>query len=157
MLFHLTPAARLGRIADRLQSTGAVTAGLVSEIVAECCDRLPASGQGRAAAHLRTLTEAGAWTDAAVMLMETELPRWRLRRLVYDEGEWHCALSLQRDLPEWLDRAVETSHAELPLALLKAFVEAKRRDGETVEDTQPATGSGIRSRQSWPVCCENFA
>ena len=70
MLFHLTFAERLGRIAGRLQSTDAVTAGLVSEIVSECCARLPVSGQGRASAHLRELLEAGAWTDAVVMLME---------------------------------------------------------------------------------------
>ncbi|MBQ8104861.1 MAG: hypothetical protein IJ127_18500 [Afipia sp.] len=155
MLFHLTHAERLDRAADRLQSTDVVTAALVSEIIAECCDRLPVSGQGRAAAHLRELIEAGAWTDAVVMLMETELPRWRLRRLVYDEGEWHCALSLQRDLPDWLDQAVETSHSELPLALLKAFVEAKRRDGETAEDARRATGLGVSPQQP-SVSCENF-
>lgn len=155
MLFHLTFAERLGRIAGRLQSTDAVTAGLVSEIVSECCARLPVSGQGRASAHLRELLEAGAWTDAVVMLIDIELPRWRLRRLVYDEGEWHCALSLQRDLPEWLDQAVEVSHCELSLALLKAFIEAKRRDNETVEDFG---GPGpAASPLPYQVCCENFA
>lgn len=59
MLFHPPLAERLGRIADRLQSTDVMTAGLVSEIVSECCDRLPVSGQGRAAAHLRELILAG--------------------------------------------------------------------------------------------------
>ena len=157
MLFHPPLAERLGRIADRLQSTDVMTAGLVSEIVSECCDRLPVSGQGRAAAHLRELILAGAWTDAVVMLMETELPRWRLRRLVYDDGEWHCALSLQRDLPEWLDQAAEASHSELSLALLKTFVEAKRRDGGILENTRhAATGPGVSSQQP-PVCCENFS
>ena len=32
----------------------------------------------------------------------------------------------QRELPDWLDRAVETRHADLALAILSAFVEAQR-------------------------------
>ena len=28
--------------------------------------------------------------------------QWQVRRIVYDAGEWHCALSRQRELPDWV-------------------------------------------------------
>ena len=54
------------------------------------------------------------------------MPQWQVRRIAYDEGEWHCALSRQRELPDWLDQSVEAHHADLALAILSAFVEAQR-------------------------------
>ena len=48
------------------------------------------------------------------------------RRIAYDEGEWYCALSRQRELPDWLDQSIEARHADLALAILSAFVEAQR-------------------------------
>ena len=39
---------------------------------------------------------AGAWLDAIVAMMECELQEWRLRRLLYEDEEWHCSLSLQQ-------------------------------------------------------------
>ena len=65
----------------------------------------------------------GAWTDAALALIELELPQWRVRRLAYDDGEWYCSLSRGRELPDWLDQPVEGRHADLALAILSAFVE----------------------------------
>jgi len=32
-------------------------------------------------------------TDAALALIDLELPQWQVRRIAYDAGEWHCALS----------------------------------------------------------------
>jgi hypothetical protein len=72
--------------------------------------------------------KAGGWIDTALLLIETALPHWKLRRLTYDEGEWQCALSRQRELPEWLDEAVEVSHRNLALAVLKAVVVAMLQD-----------------------------
>ncbi len=43
--------------------------------------------------------------------MELELPLWQVRRIAYDEGEWHCALSRERELPDWLDAAVEARYS----------------------------------------------
>jgi len=39
-------------------------------------------------------------------LIDLELPPWQVRRIAYDEGEWHCALSRQRELPDWLDQSI---------------------------------------------------
>ena len=78
---------------SRLHDAPAATAGLMSEIIANSCRRFPS--------HIERLVEFGAWTDVALALLELELPRWRLRRLVWDDGEWHCALSRKAITPIW--------------------------------------------------------
>ena len=55
------------------------------------------------AARIDQLIEARAWNDAALALVELELPAWKLRRLVYEDGEWHCSLSRQPNLPVALE------------------------------------------------------
>jgi len=155
MLFHSESAERLARIADRLVAADTATAGLISAIVTAVCDR--AEGAGQVSVRIRKLTEAGAWTDAALALISSELPRWKLRRFAYDEGEWHCTLSPQRDLPDWLDEAVETAHPDLSLALLKAFVETKRRNSDAPEETRSPTVPRIRPECRDLICCDNFA
>ena len=57
--------------------------------------------------------QSGAWTDAALALIDLELPQWQVRRIAYDEGEWYCALSRERELPDWLDQSIEARHADL--------------------------------------------
>src|SRR5882757_10623719 len=112
-------------LVDRLRDAPAVTADLVSEVIGNPARRLPA--------RIHRLIDSGAWTDAALALLELELPQWQLRRLAYDEGEWHCALSRQRELPEWLDdRSVESHHADLSLAILGAFVDARRTSASPI-------------------------
>ena len=108
---------------DRLRDAPQVTVELMSEILAETRRRLPS--MGREAARVERLIQSGAWTDAALALIELELPLWQVRRIAYDEGEWYCALSRDRELPDWLDRSVEAHHADLPLAILGAFVGAR--------------------------------
>jgi hypothetical protein len=108
---------------DRLRDAPEVTVELMSEILAETRRRLPSVG--RQAARVERLIQSGAWTDAALALIELELPLWQVRRIAYDEGEWYCALSRDRELPDWLDRSVEAHHADLPLAILSAFVGAR--------------------------------
>ena len=46
-----------------------------------------------AAARIERLIQWSAWTDAALALIELDLPQWQLRRIAYDGGEWRCALS----------------------------------------------------------------
>jgi hypothetical protein len=108
---------------DRLRDAPEVTVELMSDILAETRRRLPSVG--REAARVERLIQSGAWTDAALALIELELPLWQVRRIAYDEGEWYCALSRDRELPDWLDRSVEAHHADLPLAILSAFVGAR--------------------------------
>jgi hypothetical protein len=133
---------------DCLHDAPAVTADLMSEVVGTPSRRLPP--------RIERLIESGAWTDAALALLELELPQWQLRRLAYDEGEWHCALSPQRELPEWLDdRSVESHHADLSLAILSAFVEARRKyapPGLTIVPAAPRAANPLYE----PLSCDNF-
>jgi hypothetical protein len=122
-MLHLTPPQNLG---ERIRNASAANAALVADIIGAACRRFPSLGQGEKTARLEQLIRSGAWTDAALALIDLELPLWHIRRLAYDEGEWHCALSRECELPDWLDQAIETHHADLALAILGALVEAQR-------------------------------
>ena len=136
-------------LVDRRHDAPAVTADLILEIIGKPSRRLPA--------RIERLIDSGAWTDAALALLELELPQWQLRRLAYDEGEWHCALSRQRELPEWLDdRSVESHHADLALAILSAFVDAQRKSALPSRTSVPAVPR-VANPLYEPVCCDNFA
>jgi hypothetical protein len=115
-----------GALSERLRRAGAADASLIAEVLAVACRRLPSLGRSDKTARLEQLMQSAAWTDAALALIDLELPLWQIRRLVYDEGEWHCALSRERELPDWLDQSIEARHADLSLAILCAFVEARR-------------------------------
>ena len=79
----------------------------MSDIIHSACRRFPSSGQTAKTARIERLIRSGAWTDAALELLDLELPQWQVRRVAYDEGEWYCALSRERELPDWLDQSVE--------------------------------------------------
>src|SRR5258708_25132213 len=89
-------------LSDRLRDAHAVTPGLMSEIVAAACRRFPPMGQSEKTARIERLIASEAWTDAALALIDLELPLWQVRRLAHDQGEWHCPLSRARELPDWL-------------------------------------------------------
>jgi hypothetical protein len=141
---------------DRLRDSDAVTAELISEVIGARCRRFPSMGQAEKTARLKRLIGSGAWTDAALALIDLELPQWQVRRIAYDEGEWHCALSRQRELPEWLDQSIEVRHSDLPLAILSAFVDVLRVSAPSARTSVPAVahdGSPFYE----PVSCDNFA
>ena len=143
-------------VLDRLRTAHAVTAELMSEVIGEPCRRFPSMGQTEKSARIERLISSEAWMDAALALIDLELPQWQVRRIAYDEGEWHCALSRQRELPDWLDQSIEARHADLPLAILGAFVEA-RRVGEPSRKTSVPTVPRDADVLCIPVCCDNFA
>ncbi len=116
----------LGDLADRLRKAGELDATLMADLIVTACRRFPSLGQREKTARVEQFIRSGAWTDAALALIDIELPFWHIRRLAYDEGEWYCALSRERELPDWLDQAIEARHADLALAILSAFVEAQR-------------------------------
>ena len=145
-----------GELSDRLRDTRAATTGLMSEVIAQTCRRFPSMGQTEKTARIERLIGSGAWTDAALALIDLELPQWQVRRIAYDEGEWHCALSRQRELPEWLDQSVETHHADLALAILCAFVDVQHvtaPSSRTSVPTVPRDASALYE----PLLTDNFA
>jgi hypothetical protein len=143
-------------LSDRLRETYAVTTEFLSDIIRQTCRRFPSSGQSGKTARVERLIQSGAWTDAALALIDLELPQWQVRRIAYDEGEWHCALSRQRELPDWLDQSAEAHHADLALALLSAFVEAQRISPPSSRPSVPAVWIDANPLYE-PVCSDNFA
>jgi hypothetical protein len=134
-LFHHVD---LDELTDRLHDAPAADAALVTEVIGAACRRFPSIGQSDKTARVEQLIRSGAWVDVALALIDLELPLWKVRRIVYDEGEWHCALSRQRELPDWLDQSIEVHHADLALAILGAFVEASRNGVQTSHTSVPS-------------------
>jgi hypothetical protein len=108
------------------------------------------------AAPIDRLIEAGAWTDAALALMEIELPAWTLSHLVHEDGEWLCSLSRQPNLPAELDDSADARHEVLALAILSAVVEACRKTGVARVISTP-TMRQVRPASGYAVCCDSFA
>jgi hypothetical protein len=154
MLFDPKTEQYLGRLEARLRLAQAPTVELISDVIAEACVCFAARG-GAAKLRIHRLIESGAWTDAALALLELELPQWKLRRIVYEDREWHCALSRHPQLPLELDEVVEASHEILPLALLIALLQASR-------DVAASAARGTAVPRVYPtpgyaICCDNFA
>ena len=111
---------------------GQAAAPSIAEHLAKRCRQhaVPAAGDG--VARVLRLAEAKAWTDAALALIELEQPRWRLRRLVQEGGEWFCALSRHPSLPLELDDCAEAHNELMVLAILDALSEAREKDAAAV-------------------------
>jgi hypothetical protein len=154
MLFDPKQEDRLGRLEDNLRCAQAITPELMSDVIAEACVRFAAHGAAAKAKENR-LIESGAWIDAALALVELELPQWELRRLVHEDGEWLCSLSKTPGLPLGLDEVAEASHEILPVAILMAVVQARRATAATANG--PSSVPQVRPAAGCAVCCDNFA
>jgi hypothetical protein len=154
MLLDLKHEERLGGLEEQLRHAQALTPDLMSDVIARACTRFAAHGPS-AKAKVHRLVESGAWTDAALALLELELPHWQLRRLIYEDGEWLCSLSSQPGLPLDLDDVAESSHESLPLAILSVFLAARRA---TAASTARSTAvPQVPPVEGYAVCCDNFA
>jgi hypothetical protein len=145
-----------GELDHRLRDAHAVTSELMAEVIGDTCRRFPSVGQTEKTERIEQLIGSGAWTDAALALIDLELPLWQVRRIAYDEGEWYCALSRERELPDWLDRSVEAHHADLALAILSAFVDAQRISAPQTRPSVPVVSRDVNPLYE-PVCPDNFA
>ena len=143
-------------LSDHLRNAQAMTRPLMLEIIEKACRRFPSLGQSERTARVMRLIDAEAWADAALALMELELPLWQVRRIAYDEGEWYCALSRQCELPDWLDQSIECRHRDLALALLIAFIEAQRIVAQSGRPSVPVIPCEPDADYI-PLCCDNFA
>ncbi len=147
-------SAELG---ERVHNALAVTPALIADIIGQTCRRCSAQSQNSRAKRIGQLIDMNAWTDAALSLIELEMPQWQVRRITYDGGEWYCALSRERDLPDWLDRSVEGRHADLALAILSAFVEVQGLNAEGASRTSvPPAPQGADPLYE-PQMCDSFA
>jgi hypothetical protein len=143
------------RLDEELQTAPAPTRNLFAKIIGSACSRIPVLDKAGKTERIDRLIAAEAWIECAAVLTETELPGWRLRRLVYDSGEWLCTLSRQPNVPVEFDDTVDATHEVPALAILRAFVEARRR-------TDAAEPMRSAIPRIWPdrsnaICCDNFA
>ena len=139
---------------DGLRTAQEPSLALLQKIISAACTRIPLLANAKTVDRLFGFTKVGAWTEAALALIELELPLWTVRRLAYENGEWLCSLSRQPNLPMTFDDCAEATHEVLPLAIISAFVEASRRRDEMNEAV-----STVPQIQPWPgqiICCENY-
>jgi hypothetical protein len=154
-MLNLTEHRDPGELIDRLHKAPETDATLMTEIIDTACRRFPSFGQSEKTARVEQLIRSGAWTDAALALIDLELPMWQVRRIAYDEGEWYCALSRERELPDWLDQSIEAQHPDLSLAILSAFVEAQRISAPSSRSSVPVVNRTVDPLYE-PVCSDNF-
>jgi len=155
MPFDRDREGRLSELQERIRGAQTFTPALVAEVISRACPRL----QGRhptAKARIVRLIESGAFADAMLALLELELPQWKLRRLVCEDGEWHCSMSKQLGLPAELDDMAEAQHESLPLAILGAFIAAGRQS-RAASEGQHQSVPPVRLTQGYALCCDNFA
>jgi hypothetical protein len=155
MAFTADYAVLYDRLDEELRFAPRPTPDLFAKIVGGACSRIAVLSKSEKAAQIDLLIKLGAWTDAALALLELELPAWKLRRLVCESGEWICSLSRQPNLPASLDDTIDASHELMPLAILLAFVQA-RRSTEATRQVVSAM-SAVQSAMDQLVCCDNFA
>ena len=146
----------LTELQQAIRGANSITRELMSDIAAASGARLAAARDPTLAHRIEGLIENEAWIDAALALLAFELPQWKLRRLVYEDGEWICSLSKHCQLPDWLDDVVEAHHAMLPLAILAALVEARRSGLGSGRVGLPRVPR-VRPSANYVVCCDNFA
>jgi hypothetical protein len=139
---------------DEFADPAAATVAVIARILAGSTHSATLRQHADAAALIERLIGAGGRTDAALALIALELPQWQLRRIAYDGGEWHCALSRTRELADWLDQSAEGRHADLALALLNALVEAQQ---VAASSRQPIIPSRLENTTYLPMCCDDFS
>jgi len=146
--------AVLDPLDEILQSAQEPSLDLLERIVTGVCTRISSRAESETFDRLIHFAKIGAWTDAALALIALELPLWRVRRLDSENGEWHCALSYQPNLPMDFDDCAQATHELLSLAMLRAFVEACRR-GRAMQ-TAVSIVPHIRPWSQQIMCCENY-
>jgi hypothetical protein len=154
MALGLDQVVLLDRLEDEVRFAAKPSSGLFSRIVASLCTRILALDRAGRTGPIGPLLEMQAWTEAALALIACELPAWQVRRMVQDGAEWMCSLSRQPHLPNGLDDGVDAMHESLPLAIVMAFLEARRRTA--ILPQAPTTTPSVAPAPEGAVCCDNF-
>ena len=154
-MFDAAQAVELDRLDDDLRLAPAPAPELFRKIVEHVDTHLSSRWRLGKTTYVDGLIDAGAWVDAAFALIETATPKWKPRRLIYEDGEWRCSLSRQPHVPMVLDDTVEASHEVLPLAVLRALIEVHRRSPGIRGTTSPVPQ--IQAMPEQTICCDNFA
>jgi hypothetical protein len=155
MSFMPNQNQRLRELQEHLHRAQTATPELMADVIAGACPHFLAQPRSAKTKVIR-LIESGAFCDAALALLELEPPQWKFRRIIREDGDWHCSLSKQLALPAELDDIAEGSHENLPLAILTAFVEARRQD-LAITEGRPRLVPQLRAGRGYAIICDNFA
>jgi hypothetical protein len=140
-----------------IRQVDAVTPQLLSAVVDLALARWETPNRAAYARRIGEFVASRAWTDAALALVALDRSH-TIRRVVYDDGDWHCTIGSQWPVPEWLDDTVEFGHPVLPLAILGAFLGAlcQLRPAALAATSVPQVRSDASDTFA-PVSCDNFA
>ncbi len=155
MAFTADHEVLFDRLDEELRFSTEPAPELFAKVIASICSRIPVLTRSGKTDGIDRLVGSGAWTDSALALIELELPMWKVRRIAFENGEWLCLLSQQINLPLELDDCVDASHDILALAILRAFVEARRKASLVRQATSRVPQ--ILSVPADVICCDNFA
>ena len=155
MSVDLNYEQRLRELRERLHRVRTITPELMADVIGAVCPRLQRH-RATVKAKIIRLIESEAFADTTLALLELELPQWKLRHLINEDGQWYCALSKRLGLPTELDDMAEANHESLPLAIVSAFVEARHRSLTAVE-VPPKSVPRVRPTRGYAICCDNFA
>jgi hypothetical protein len=147
----------ISQLKEKIRRASVVTPELMSDVIDKVCLRLHALPYETN--RLPSLLAAGAWIEAALVLIDLEVPQWTLRRLGHDGGYWYCSLSKRLRVPDWLDDSVDAFHEVLPLAIISAFLEVHQARF-VASDVSPHTVPECRAqfREAINIFnCDNFA
>lgn len=151
---RIPQTAKIDRLDDHLQAAVAVTEQLLRVVMENPRERLSTIHRMGKARQIDRLLAAGAYTDAALVLLNIELPNWKVRRLVLENGEWLCSLSRHHNIPVAVDDPAEASHPSMPVAVLRALIEVRRRITQDMVSLVPRIAATVPLEI---VCCDNFA
>jgi hypothetical protein len=154
--FTAEHVALLDRLDEELRLAREPAHAHFTRLKTSACPRLLALGKSAAVDRLERLVAEAAWTEAAIDLIELEIPRWTLRRVVHENCEWHCSLSRQPNSSLELDDMAQASHEVLPLAVLRAFFAARTRDVVAPHAISAVPHIRLAS-DSFVHCCDNYA
>jgi hypothetical protein len=158
MAFAADHELLLDRLDEEVRLAPKPALHLFAKIIGSVCKQIPILNRSKKTGRIDRLIDAEAWTDCALALIELELPGWQVRRLVYEGGEWLCSLSCRPNLPLELDDTVDACHEIPALAVLRAFVEARRRCGAPIRaKTKSLSVPLLASAPSETMCCDNFS
>jgi hypothetical protein len=155
MAFAADYTVLFDRLDEELRVASQLDRSLFTKIIVGACRRIAVLSKSEESARIERLIEAGAWTDAVLAVIALELPDWRLRRLEYDSGQWFCALSRGPNLPAMLDDTADANHELMPLAILRAFFQARRVAEIAPRAISPAPQASAGTGNI--ICCDNFA
>jgi hypothetical protein len=155
MVLSLDQVGLLDRHEHEVRVAAKPSSGLFSKVIAGLCTRISVLDRTGRTRPIGPLLEMQAWTEVALALIACELPAWQVRRMAHDGAEWMCSLSRQPYLPPGLDDSVEATHESLPLAILMAFLDARRRTATSPQ--APTTTPSIAPAPEGAVCCDNFS